>query len=133
MRPLLVLVSGSPGSGKTTLARRLAADLVLPLLGKDTIKEALGDVLLVDSVERSQEVGRESVEVLYALIREQLQLGVPLVVDHVFQQGFAGEVLPLVECSTAVLIHCRAPDVVLAQRVLDREARGPTTPPLSAS
>jgi 2-phosphoglycerate kinase len=54
MRPLLVLVSGSPGSGKTTLARRLAADLVMPLLGKDTIKEALGDARVVDSVQRSQ-------------------------------------------------------------------------------
>ena len=43
MRPLLVLVSGSPGSGKTTLARRLAGDLAMPLVGKDTIKEALGN------------------------------------------------------------------------------------------
>src|SRR5713226_196744 len=95
MAPLLVLVSGSPASGKTTLARRLASDLLIPLLSKDTIKEALGDHLEVNSVERSREVGRVSVEVLYALIREQLDLGVAVVVDHVFRPDFAAEVLPL--------------------------------------
>jgi predicted kinase len=124
MAPLLVLVSGSPASGKTTLARRLASDLLIPLLSKDTIKEALGDLLEVNSVERSKKVGRVSVEVLYALIREQLDLGVAVVVDHVFRPDFAAEVLPLVECSTAVIVHCQAPDEMLTQRTLDRDARG---------
>ncbi|HEX8858768.1 MAG TPA: AAA family ATPase [Actinomycetes bacterium] len=41
----LVLVTGPPASGKTTLARPLAFSLGLPLLGKDTIKEALFDTL----------------------------------------------------------------------------------------
>ncbi len=35
-----LLVNGIPGSGKTTLARRLAAELGLPLFAKDPVKEA---------------------------------------------------------------------------------------------
>lgn len=36
--PLLILVSGAPASGKTTLALRLAQELHLPALCKDAIK-----------------------------------------------------------------------------------------------
>ena len=38
-----VVVSGPPGSGKTTLATALAPALGLPLIAKDTIKEAPDD------------------------------------------------------------------------------------------
>jgi len=40
-----VVVSGTAGSGKTTLAVPLAAELQLPLICKDSIKEAMADVL----------------------------------------------------------------------------------------
>ncbi|GAB3599301.1 hypothetical protein GCM10027446_30960 [Angustibacter peucedani] len=39
-RRRVVLVNGRPGSGKTTVARALAAELALPLLQKDLVKEA---------------------------------------------------------------------------------------------
>src|SRR4029450_8035533 len=41
----IVLVSGSPAAGKTSLARPLARLLGLPLIAKDDIKETLVDVL----------------------------------------------------------------------------------------
>lgn len=45
MDELFVLVGGWPGSGKSTLAVALAAELGLPLLAKDEVKEALVDAL----------------------------------------------------------------------------------------
>ncbi|HEU5426370.1 MAG TPA: AAA family ATPase [Actinocrinis sp.] len=42
--PVVVLVNGLPGAGKTTLARALSRGTLLPLLSKDAIKEAHADV-----------------------------------------------------------------------------------------
>lgn len=39
--PTVVVVQGESGSGKTYVARRLAADLKLPLVAKDDFKELL--------------------------------------------------------------------------------------------
>jgi uridine kinase len=39
-RPRMIVVSGAPASGKTTLAREISVVARLPLLAKDELKEA---------------------------------------------------------------------------------------------
>jgi predicted kinase len=65
-----VVVSGPPASGKTTLARAIAPALDLPLIAKDTIKQALMSVLPVPDIETSRIVGTASVAALYAVAAE---------------------------------------------------------------
>jgi predicted kinase len=65
--PLYVVVSGPPASGKSTLAAPLAAELGLPVVAKDTIKEALMSVLPVPDVEASRQLSRAAVAVLLAV------------------------------------------------------------------
>jgi len=70
----LVLVSGSPGSGKTSLAVPLAAELGFTLLGKDRIKEVLHDALAAEEPEPdlawSRRLGAAAMELLWALAAE---------------------------------------------------------------
>jgi predicted kinase len=60
-----VLVAGWPGSGKSTLAAALAAELGLPLLAKDEIKEALMEGLgQPETVAASRRLGKAAVLVM---------------------------------------------------------------------
>ena len=63
-----VVVSGPPASGKSSLAPALAAELDLPLLAKDVIKDALVEVLDAPDLPRSRELGRAAVHVLLAAL-----------------------------------------------------------------
>ena len=65
--PVYVVVSGPPASGKSTLAPQLAAHLGLPLVAKDTIKDALMSVLDVPDVEASRQLGRAAVRAMLAV------------------------------------------------------------------
>ncbi len=68
-RRRIVLVSGAPGAGKTTLAVPLAAALGFALLSKDLIKETLIDQLPgpADDLAYSRRIGGAAMELLWAL------------------------------------------------------------------
>ena len=65
----LVYVSGAPGSGKTSLAAPLAAELGYALLTKDRIKETLHDAFGAPESDLawSRRLGGAAMELLWAL------------------------------------------------------------------
>ena len=65
-----VLIAGWPGSGKSTLAAALAAELGLPLLAKDEIKEALMEGLgQPETAAASRRLGKAAVLVMLRAAR----------------------------------------------------------------
>jgi predicted kinase len=112
-----VIVSGPPASGKTTVAVPLAGALGLPLVAKDTIKEALMDALGAGDLARSKDLGRATFAVLYAMARSHLRTGVGLVLEANFAYGVSEpELRPLLPGSRAALVHCWAPRDLLVER-----------------
>ncbi|CAG0960220.1 adenylylsulfate kinase [Anaerolineae bacterium] len=83
-RPLLILITGAPGAGKTTLARRIAAEFHLPLIAKDDIKESLFDSLGWKDREWSKQLGRATYDLVYYFVATQLAAGRSLIVESNF-------------------------------------------------
>ncbi len=87
---VLVLISGASGTGKTVLARRLAASLPVVVLEKDAIKETLFDTLGVGDREWSRKLGAAAFELLRVLVDSHLSAGQSVVVEANFQRGYEG-------------------------------------------
>ncbi len=124
-RPLLVLVTGAPGSGKTTLARRLAGELGLPLLAKDDIKETLYDLRGAPDQAASRRLGLAALTLLRQTAERLLAAGVSVLIEANYQRGLSEpDLRPLLELARGVLIHCHGDPCTIVQRYRDRAARG---------
>ena len=84
--PLLIVVTGPPASGKTTLSRRIANDLHLPLISRDGIKEILFDGLGWSDREWSKRLGKVSYELTYYFVQLHIASGQPVIVESNFTE-----------------------------------------------
>jgi predicted kinase len=84
MRPLLVIVCGAPGSGKTDLSLKIAGSLMMPLLSKDLIKEALMESEPATDRDGSMAIGKTSFALLFQLAGALLRHGPGLVLEAPF-------------------------------------------------
>lgn len=89
MKPKLIIINGLPGVGKTTLQKRIAADVELPNIGKDTIKEFLFDHLGSRDREWSRQLGVASIDMLHILAERLLLAGETVIIENAFYRSFA--------------------------------------------
>lgn len=123
--PLLVLVSGAPASGKSTLASRLARSLALPLMPREVIREAISDALDIRSGEQRRATLDATFRVFYRLMGEILGAGSSVVAESNFHRGAAEQDLrPLLAKARAVIIHCQAAREVSYRRFAGRREQG---------
>ena len=113
---LFVVVSGPPASGKSTLGSALAVELDLPLVAKDTIKDALMSVLPVPDVDASRQLGRAAVAAMLAVAREAPQ---GAVLESNFYRSVAVEEIRRLP-GTVVEVFCRCDRGVATTRYRTR-------------
>jgi predicted kinase len=130
-KPTFLMVHGMPGTGKTTLARKLSTDLRLPLLEKDALKEFLFDRLGTGDLVWSQTLGRATFGMLYVFIDRMLSTGESFMIECPFYREFAlPEIEAALEQNDARLIevYCTTEPSIRKQRFIKRNENGERHP-----
>jgi predicted kinase len=113
--PLVVVVTGMPAAGKTTIAEALSRDLGLPLVSRDKIKERLYDTLGVGDLEWSGRLGGAAFALLFDCARLMIESEHSVMLEANFFRGTEQEFSAL-PSHRAIQIHCEAPlDVLIAR------------------
>lgn len=105
MKPLVVLVSGAPGAGKTTLASRLEQHMRLPHIPRDKIVHGL-ERTKGDKIDRAG----YGVPLYYNLVANMLDSGISLITDGTIYRGISEADLKkyIIARAFVVNVHVRA-------------------------
>lgn len=126
MEPTLVIVSGPPGSGKTTLAHHLAAAIGCPAVCRDEIKEGMAHATPGFTAAPGDELTQRTLPVFFGVLNLLVKSGVTTVAEAAFQDHvWRPRLEPLRGLVRLRVVHCTASAETALARIAQREQDSP--------
>lgn len=128
---LLIIITGKPGAGKTTLGRQIASKLMLPFLHKDGVKEVLFEHLGSNENDLGNTLQSLSYDLLYFFIEITVKAQKSLVVESNFMDNFDTVKIAKLQDRYGFKIfqiHCVVDDEVALDRFTARITSGERHP-----
>lgn len=120
-KPFLVVVTGRPGSGKTTLAHKLADRIHCPALCRDEFKEGYVHTMGGSHATLGDDVNWRIYEIFFETVSFVISRGISVVIEAAFQHKlWQPKLVSLAEVAEVSIIVC-AVDLQLARsRFIER-------------
>ena len=124
MKSKLIIVTGAPGSGKSTFAHKLADELNLPLISRDELKEGYVDNMGKSHDELPPETNKIITELFFGTVEKMLEEGGTVIAEAAFQHKLWSFFLtPVVEKYETTVLICTTP--LAAERRKSRSISNP--------
>jgi predicted kinase len=119
--PTLVVVSGPPGSGKTTLAHAIARTLGCPAICRDEIKEGMAHATPGYAPSPRDPLDYRTLAAFFDVLGVLLRAGVTVVAEAAFQDRLWRPGLePLADRATIRIVRCTVDAAVAHARIVHR-------------
>ena len=116
-----IVMRGYPGTGKSVIARAIANALHAPLIDRDILRQSA-----VNIFGSHPDIGRFSYELMFALTKEQLSLGLSVVIDTTLTYRVTYEQARNIAEEFHVpmlVVHCQCSPELQRQRIEGRKGQ----------
>lgn len=125
-KPKLVIVTGRPGSGKTTLAKELGKTLNLPVVSRDEIKEGYVNTFGIKHDELPKDANKTATEIFFKSIKFLLENNISVIAEAAFKhQVWKAEIIKLQNSANIFMVICEVDLEIAAKRHLQRGLDNP--------
>lgn len=125
--PKCIIVTGRPGSGKSTLSIELGNLLHLPVICRDTLKEGYVSTFEVRHDRLPDDTNKKVTDFFFSTVLSYMEAKVSVVIEAAFQHGLWSSIIPILrEKSQVIIIICEIDPEICAKRHLERGLSDPS-------
>jgi predicted kinase len=125
-KPKCVIVSGRPGSGKTTLSKKLGQRLSMPVISRDEIKEGYVNTFRIKHDQLPPDTNAVVNNFFFDTVNQFLTAKISVVIEAAFQHKIWEPRMPkITELGIPFIVVCSADGEVAARRHLQRGLENP--------
>ena len=125
--PKLIIMTGRPAAGKSTIAKRLSQDLEVPLISKDGIREVLLDRLGCKDRPWAQLLGKASIDLMFYFACAEFEVGRSIILDNAFNPTLSNPRFQALKAdynADSIQVVCNSDSEILFQRFKTRVESG---------